>query len=113
MNVFLAGGSGAIGVALVRQLITGGHQVTALTRSSANADMLRQFGATPALADALGAPPPIAVPLWLRRLVSPCLARVLAIRLPLSNARARAELGWRPTYPNIRAGLSQTLRRAA
>ncbi len=66
-----------------------------------------------AIADSIGAPHPIAVPLWLLRLVSPYLARVLAIRLPLSNARARAELGWRPRYPNVRAGLSQTLRRAA
>jgi nucleoside-diphosphate-sugar epimerase len=55
MNVFLAGGSGAIGVPLVRLLVAGGHQVTALTRSSANASMLRGMGATPAIADALDA----------------------------------------------------------
>lgn len=53
MNVFLAGGSGAIGVPLVRQLIAGGHKVTSLTRSAANASMLRGLGATPAIADAL------------------------------------------------------------
>jgi nucleoside-diphosphate-sugar epimerase len=29
MNVFLAGGSGAIGVPLVRALVAAGHQVTA------------------------------------------------------------------------------------
>jgi nucleoside-diphosphate-sugar epimerase len=55
MNVFLAGGSGAIGVPLVRMLVAGGHQVTASTRSSANATMLRGLGATPAIADALDA----------------------------------------------------------
>ena len=55
MNVFLAGGSGAIGVPLVRQLLAGGHQVTALTRSSANAAVLANLGATPAIADALDA----------------------------------------------------------
>ena len=55
MNVFLAGGSGAIGVPLVRALTAAGHQVTALTRSPANAEMLRQLGATPAVADALDA----------------------------------------------------------
>ena len=55
MNVFIAGGSGAIGVPLVRLLVAGGHQVTALTRSSANASMLRGLGATPAIADALDA----------------------------------------------------------
>jgi nucleoside-diphosphate-sugar epimerase len=55
MNVFLAGGSGAIGVPLVRMLVADGHQVTASTRSSANATMLRGLGATPAIADALDA----------------------------------------------------------
>jgi nucleoside-diphosphate-sugar epimerase len=55
MNVFLAGGSGAIGVPLVRALVASGHQVTALTRSAAKEHMLRDLGATPALADALDA----------------------------------------------------------
>src|SRR5436305_8874858 len=55
MNVFIAGGSGAIGVPLVRALTSAGHQVTALTRSTANAARVRQLGATPAVADALDA----------------------------------------------------------
>ena len=55
MNVFVAGGSGAIGVPLVRALVAGGQQVTASTRSSANASMLRSLGATPVIADALDA----------------------------------------------------------
>src|SRR5262249_36564446 len=63
MRVFVAGGTGAIGVPLVRQLVAGGHQVTALTRSNANAATLRALGATPAVADALDA-------LALRRVVA-------------------------------------------
>jgi 2-alkyl-3-oxoalkanoate reductase len=55
MNVFLAGGSGAIGVPLVRRLVAMGHQVTALTRTPENAPKLRALGATPAVADALDA----------------------------------------------------------
>jgi len=55
MNVFIAGGTGAIGVPLIRALNAAGHQVTALTRSAAKADMLRALGATPAVADALDA----------------------------------------------------------
>ena len=55
MRVFLAGGTGAIGVPLVKQLVAASHQVTALTRSSANAATLRALGATPAVADALDA----------------------------------------------------------
>jgi len=65
-----------------------------------------------AIAAAAGAPRPIAVPAWLPRLVAPYLARMMAIRLPLSNEKARAELGWRPAFPTIDEGLS-TLRRAA
>jgi len=38
---------------------------------------------------------------------------VLSVRLPLSNARARAELGWRPLYPSIREGYATALRAAA
>jgi nucleoside-diphosphate-sugar epimerase len=55
MTVFIAGGTGAIGVPLVRILTAAGHHVTALTRSAANAERLRQLGATPAVADALDA----------------------------------------------------------
>ena len=55
MHVFIAGGSGAIGVPLTRALISGGHQVTASTRSTANAAMLKSLGATPAIVDALDA----------------------------------------------------------
>ena len=47
MNVFIAGGSGAIGVPLVRAIVAAGHQVTALTRSASNEPMLRALGATP------------------------------------------------------------------
>jgi len=55
MNVFIAGGTGAIGVPLTRALIAQGHQVTASTRSAAKAAMLQQLGATPAVVDALDA----------------------------------------------------------
>jgi nucleoside-diphosphate-sugar epimerase len=55
MRVFLAGGSGTIGVPLIRELQAAGHDVTALTRSAATADRLRAIGATPAVADALDA----------------------------------------------------------
>lgn len=56
---------------------------------------------------AAGAPPPIALPAWLLRLASPFRARMLSLRLPLSNQKARAELGWRPEYSSIHDGLSR------
>ena len=66
-----------------------------------------------AVAASAGAPKPIAVPAWLPRLVAPYMARMIALRLPLSNARARAELGWRPSFPTIYHGLPRSARRAA
>jgi nucleoside-diphosphate-sugar epimerase len=66
-----------------------------------------------AIAESAGAPRPIAVPSWLPRLLAPYMARMMAIRLPLSNERARAELGWRPAHPSIREGLSGAMRDAA
>jgi len=65
------------------------------------------------LAAAAGAPQPFAVPAWLPRLLMPYLARMIALRVPLSNEKARADLGWRPMYPTIREGLTQTLAHAA
>jgi len=55
MNVFIAGGSGAIGVPLIRELVASGHQVSASTRSAANAAKLQGLGAAPVIVDALDA----------------------------------------------------------
>ena len=48
------------------------------------------------IAETVGAQKPFAIPSWLPRLSAPYMAQVLSMRLPLSNAKARAELGWRP-----------------
>jgi nucleoside-diphosphate-sugar epimerase len=53
MNIFVAGGSGAIGIPLVRALTTEGHRVTALTRSGAKQEQLRALGAAVVVGDAL------------------------------------------------------------
>src|SRR5262249_3403284 len=66
-----------------------------------------------ALAAAARAPRPLSVPRWIPRLVMPYMARMIEVRMPLSNQQARAELGWRPAYPTIREGLAQTMQRAA
>jgi nucleoside-diphosphate-sugar epimerase len=53
MNVFIAGGSGAIGMRLIAQLIANGHQVTAMTRSERKQSLVAELGAQPVLGDAL------------------------------------------------------------
>lgn len=60
-----------------------------------------------AAAAAVGAPRPFALPAWLLRLVAPALVDTVSSRLPMSNARARHELEWRPSFPSYRDGLRQ------
>jgi len=45
--------------------------------------------------------------------LAPYLARIMSIEMPLSNDKAKAELGWRPRYPTMRDGLAQMLPHAA
>jgi nucleoside-diphosphate-sugar epimerase len=56
----------------------------------------------------LGLPPPPEIPLADARL-SPAALRFYAESKRVSNARAKAELGWRPDYPSYREGLRATL----
>jgi nucleoside-diphosphate-sugar epimerase len=53
MKVFVAGATGALGRALVPQLVARGHEVVGMTRSASKRDLLRSLGAQPVLADAL------------------------------------------------------------
>jgi nucleoside-diphosphate-sugar epimerase len=65
------------------------------------------------IAGVAGAPRPFTVPAWLPRLVSPYMSRLFTLQLPLSNARARRELGWAPMFPSYREGLRHTIAHAA
>lgn len=49
MQVFITGGSGQTGPAVVRELIRSGHAVSGLARSAASATVLEQLGAEPVL----------------------------------------------------------------
>ncbi|MFJ9588663.1 NAD-dependent epimerase/dehydratase family protein [Streptomyces acidicola] len=51
MNVFLTGGTGFIGSAVLRRLVPEGHRVTALVRSEASAVKVTAAGATPVVGD--------------------------------------------------------------
>ena len=65
------------------------------------------------IAEYTGSTPPFHVPAWLPRLVTPYMARFTSIRMPLSNAKAKAELGWRPKYSTMHQGLAEMFRHAA
>ncbi len=55
MHVFVAGGSGAVGQPLVRQLVERGHEVTATTTNPAKIGLLEQLGARGVVMDGLDA----------------------------------------------------------
>jgi nucleoside-diphosphate-sugar epimerase len=59
-------------------------------------------------AELLGVPPPPEVPLAAAGLTGPAM-RFYAESKRVSNARAKAELGWRPMYPTYREGLRAVL----
>jgi len=59
----------------------------------------------PAFAEAVGAKPPRRVPVWLARLIAGSAAANSATQLRgASNAKAKRELGWQPSYSSWRQG---------
>jgi nucleoside-diphosphate-sugar epimerase len=61
---------------------------------------MRDYAA--ALSDSLGTAAPKPVPLWLVKRFAPYMACVLDhTRLPVSNEKARLELGWEPRYATV------------
>ena len=103
MKVLLAGASGAIGTPLTRQLVAHDHQVLGRTRDWDGARRLQALGATPVVADALDRDGLLRA---VDGLAAPYVASlVVGTSMRVSNAKATAELGWRPLYPNYRAGV--------
>jgi nucleoside-diphosphate-sugar epimerase len=66
-----------------------------------------------AMAEYTGSPPPRRLPAWLPRLIAPYTARLISVRMTLSNHKASTELGWRPRYPTVHDGLAHMFRQAA
>ena len=68
----------------------------------------------PALSAAIGAKPPRRVPPWLaRRFVGEHGVVMMTEARGASNAKAKRDLGWRPTYPSWRDGFRRGLGSAA
>jgi nucleoside-diphosphate-sugar epimerase len=53
MRIFVAGATGAVGRGLVPALLSAGHSVVGLTRSTGKAETIRRMGAEPVVADGL------------------------------------------------------------
>jgi nucleoside-diphosphate-sugar epimerase len=62
------------------------------------------------LAASVGAPAPRSMPSWILDLVAPVIARASFARVPLSNLKARRELGWTPAHPSVRGALPDIAR---
>lgn len=60
-------------------------------------------------ASTIGAPPPRTMPAWVFRLIAPLIAEAMSVRMPLSNAKAKRELGWTLAYPTVQRGLTATI----
>jgi nucleoside-diphosphate-sugar epimerase len=64
----------------------------------------------PAIAEALGAPKPLHIPVWLGRLVAGNVAVAMMTEARgSSNAKAKRELGWQPIWPSWRDGFRHGL----
>ena len=67
----------------------------------------------PALAQIVGARPPLHIPAWLGRLLAGdhMVSMMTQVRAG-SNAKAKQELAWRPAHPSWHQGLAEVARRA-
>ena len=60
-----------------------------------------------ALADAIGAPPPLHIPAWMLRTFAPLLASIAVdSSMRVSNEKAKTELGWTPRFPIYRDAMA-------
>jgi 2-alkyl-3-oxoalkanoate reductase len=64
----------------------------------------------PAYAEAIGAPPPRRVPVWLARLFAGKTATLVNAQAGASNAKAKRELGWEPRWSSWREGFFEAPR---
>jgi nucleoside-diphosphate-sugar epimerase len=68
---------------------------------------VRVYEVMDALAQRLGARPPLTVPLRLLRVIAPVLAAGLESSLALSNRKAKDDLGWIPAFSTYREGMRE------
>ncbi len=59
-----------------------------------------------AMAEAVGAPSPLAVPRW-ALMIAPYAYTTMTSTMRVSNVKAKRELGWVPSYPTYRQGIAR------
>jgi 2-alkyl-3-oxoalkanoate reductase len=64
----------------------------------------------PAYAETIGAKRPLRVPVWVARLVAGRIASAANVQPGASNAKAKRELGWEPSWPSWRQGFREAPR---
>jgi len=64
----------------------------------------------PAYAEAIGAPPPRRIPVWLARIVAGPVAGAVNVQPGASNAKAKRDLAWRPRWRSWREGFPEAPR---
>lgn len=64
----------------------------------------------PAYAEAIGAPPPRRVPVWLARLIAGRMVGAMNVQPGASNAKAKRALGWEPRWRSWRDGFREAPR---
>ena len=89
MRVFMTGATGEIGRRAVPLMIVAGHQVTAVSRSARNREILRQLGATPVEADLFN------VASLLRAMAGHDAVVNLATHVPSSSTMMLMRRAWR------------------
>jgi nucleoside-diphosphate-sugar epimerase len=63
-----------------------------------------------ALSASIAAPQPRSLPLWLARVMAPhAVSYLVRTQLPVSNAKAKRELGWEPHFPDVQEWARGTL----
>ena len=97
MRVFLTGGTGYVGSAVLESLVRGGHHVDALVRNSVGAATVQGRGGHPVLGDLLQ---PAS---WADAAAA---ADGLAIDQLVRSPRARA-LGWTPTLHSVAGNVAR------